>query len=200
MTTSRDDQARSLLVDAAALVATAEVTGWSPQAAEDALDTIDLLVESLGRLGAPVTTVLAPVGPAMDAFRVLIAASRPPAPAARTAEDGGCESAGTTDAGRTAPQEGEDGAVPAPACSRPAVLSYKRPGEEWLSRDPLRAEREYLDAHRAFLEPSETDSRFSALPGHAKIAALRRIRAGEDRRAVVADLHRRHDAGDRVHR
>ncbi|MFJ6669056.1 hypothetical protein [Streptomyces sp. NPDC091383] len=200
MTASRDDHARALLVGAADLVGTAEVVGWSPQAAEDALDTIDLLVESLGCLGAPVAAVLAPVGPATDAFRVLIAASRPLAPAARTAEDAGPESAGRTDTGRTAPEEKEDGAVPAPARSRPAVLSHKRPGEEWLSRDPLRAEREYLTAHQASWAPSETKGRFRALPGRAKIAALTRIRAGEERDAVVADLHRRHDPDARAHR
>ncbi|MEW2272495.1 hypothetical protein [Streptomyces griseofuscus] len=104
------------------------------------MDTIDLLVGSLERLGAPVAAALAPVGPATDALRVLIAASRPSTPAARTA--------------------GKDGDAPAPACSRPAVLSSKRPGDEWLSRDPLRAEREYLNAHRASLELSETDSHF----------------------------------------
>ncbi|MFI5621801.1 hypothetical protein ACIA5F_30830, partial [Streptomyces sp. NPDC051567] len=56
------DQAASLLHTAAALADTVKAGGWSPlAAADDVLDSIDILVQALGTLGPAVVDGLVPV-------------------------------------------------------------------------------------------------------------------------------------------
>lgn len=152
MSASRDDQAEAVLVGAARLVETAQVAGWSPQAA---LDTVDVLAESLGRLGAPAAAALAPVMEATGALRALIAAVPGPAPAPHGTEHAGPGTARTAVPGRPGQRE-RTADTPSVVRARPAPSPRKQPGEEWLTRDPARAEREYIDAHRHLLGRPES--------------------------------------------